>query len=73
MQSIIQTYAKRSDQIEAFYAKCLDKAMGRIRQTYEEEECTYMTLRLGEIAGFSPLTLCTISSRSCAWGLRELE
>jgi hypothetical protein len=51
MQSIIRTHAKRSDQIEAFYTECLDKAMGRIRRAYEEEECTYMTLRLGEIAG----------------------
>jgi hypothetical protein len=51
MQSIIQTHAKRSDQIEAFYTECLDKAMGRIKRAYKEEQCTQMTLKLGEIAG----------------------
>jgi hypothetical protein len=51
MQSIIQTHAKRSDQIEAFYTECLDKAMGRIKRAYEEQQCTQMTLKLGEIAG----------------------
>jgi hypothetical protein len=55
MQSIIRTHAKRSDQIEAFYTECLNKSMCQIRRTYEEEECTYMTLRLGEIAGLKRL------------------
>jgi hypothetical protein len=51
MQDVINTHVRRSNQIEAFYVECLDKAMGRIRRTYKEEVCTHMTLRLGEIAG----------------------
>jgi hypothetical protein len=51
MQSVIKTHAKRSNQLEEFYTKCLDKAIGRIKRAYEEEQSTHMILRMGEIAG----------------------
>jgi hypothetical protein len=51
MQSIIDSQAKRSDQIQAFYNECLDKAVNRIKRTYNEERCTSMILEVGEIAG----------------------
>jgi hypothetical protein len=51
MQSVINTHVRRSNQVEDYYRKCLIKAMGRIKRTYEEEQCTQMTLKLGEIAG----------------------
>jgi hypothetical protein len=51
MQSIIGSQAKRSDQIQAFYNECLDKAVNRIKRIYNEERCTSMVLKVGEIAG----------------------
>jgi hypothetical protein len=51
MQSIIKTHAQRSNQLEEFYAECLDKAIGRIKRAYKEEQSTHMILRVGEIAG----------------------
>jgi hypothetical protein len=37
--------------VEDYYRECLEKSMNRIKRAYEEEHCTHMTLRLGEIAG----------------------
>jgi hypothetical protein len=37
--------------VEDYYRECLNKAIGRIKRAYEEEQCTQMTLKLGEIAG----------------------
>jgi hypothetical protein len=57
MQSIIDSQAKRSNQIEDFYNECLDKAVNRFKRTYNEERCTSMILKVGEIAtlkGFFP-------------------
>jgi hypothetical protein len=51
MQDVINTHVQGSDQVEDYTRECLDKAMGRIKRAYEEEECTQMTLKLGEIAG----------------------
>jgi hypothetical protein len=51
MQSLIDSQAKRSNQIEDFYNECLDKAVNRIKRTYNEERCTSMVLKVGEIAG----------------------
>jgi hypothetical protein len=51
MQSVIKTHAKRSNQLEEFHTKCLDKAIERIKRAYEEEQSTHMILRMGEIAG----------------------
>jgi hypothetical protein len=51
MHSVIKTHAKRSNQLEEFYTECLDKAIGRIKRAYEEEQSTHMILRVGEIAG----------------------
>lgn len=51
MQSVIKTHAKRSNQLEEFYTKCLDKAIRRIKRAHEEEQSTHMILKVGEIAG----------------------
>jgi hypothetical protein len=51
MQSVIETHAKRSNQLEEFYIGCLDKAIGRIKRAYKEEQSTHMILRMVEIAG----------------------
>jgi hypothetical protein len=51
MQSVINTHVRRSNQVEDYYRECLEKAIGRIKRAYEEEQCTQMTLKLGEIAG----------------------
>jgi hypothetical protein len=51
MQSILHTHLKRSNQVEDYYRECLNKSIGRIKRIYEEERCTSMTLKLGEIAG----------------------
>jgi hypothetical protein len=51
MQSVINTHVQKSNRIEELYNQCTDKAMGRIKRTYEEEQCTHMTLRVGEVAG----------------------
>jgi hypothetical protein len=51
MHSIIESQAKRSNQIEDFYNECLDKAVNRIKRTYDEEQGTSMILKVGEIAG----------------------
>jgi hypothetical protein len=51
MQSLIDSQAKRSNQIKDFYNECLDKAVNRIKCTYNEERCTSMVFKVGEIAG----------------------
>jgi hypothetical protein len=51
MQSVTDTHIKRSNLIEEFYKECLEKAMGRIKRSYKEEQCTHMTLKMGEIVG----------------------
>jgi hypothetical protein len=51
MQSIIESQAKRSTQIEEYYNECLDKAVNRIKRTYDEERGTSMILKVGEVAG----------------------
>jgi hypothetical protein len=51
MQSVINTYVRRSNQVEDYYRECLKKAVNRIKRAYEEEQCTQMTLKLGAIAG----------------------
>jgi hypothetical protein len=51
MHSVINTHVRRSNQIEEFYMECLEKPIGRIKRAYEEEQCTSMILKLGEIAG----------------------
>jgi hypothetical protein len=51
MQDVINKHVRRSNQIEEFYMECLEKAIGRIKRAYEEEQCTSMILKLGEIAG----------------------
>jgi hypothetical protein len=43
MQSMINTHVRRSNQVEDFYTDCLEKAIGRIKRAYEEEQCTQMT------------------------------
>jgi hypothetical protein len=55
MQSMINTHVRRSNQVEDFYTECLKKAIGRIKRAYEEEQCTHMTLKLGEIAGLKEI------------------
>jgi hypothetical protein len=50
MQSVINTHVRRSNQVEEFYIECLEKSIGRIKRAYEEEQCTHMTLKLGEVA-----------------------
>jgi hypothetical protein len=63
MQSVIKAHAKRSNQLEEFYSECLDKAIGRIKRAYEEDQSTHMILRVGEIAGlkgFFHHTVCMI-------------
>jgi hypothetical protein len=57
MQSLIDSQAKRSNQIEDFYNECLDKAVNRIKRTYNEERCTSMVLKvdgIAELKGFLP-------------------
>jgi hypothetical protein len=56
MQSLIDSQAKRSNQIEDFYNECLDKAVNRIKRTYNEERCTSMVLKVGKIAGFKGIS-----------------
>jgi hypothetical protein len=51
MQSVINTHVRRSDQIQAFYNECLEKAIGRIKRTFDEEQSTSMILKVGKIAG----------------------
>jgi hypothetical protein len=55
MQSVIKTHVRRSDQIQAFYNDCLKKSIGRIKRTFDEEQCTSMILKLGEIAGLKSI------------------
>lgn len=55
MHSVINTHVQKSNRIEEFYNQCIDKAMGRIKRTYKEEQCTHMTLRVGDIAGLKGL------------------
>jgi hypothetical protein len=76
MQSVIDTHVRRSNQIEEFYMECLEKSIRRIKRAYEEEQCTHMTLKLGEVAGlkdFSPRIQCTTWSKSFALASRELK
>jgi hypothetical protein len=51
MQDVINKHVRRSNQVEDYYRECLDKAIGRIKRTFDEEQSTSMTLKLGEIAG----------------------
>jgi hypothetical protein len=51
MQSIFDSHIKRSTEIQDFHLECLEKDIGRIKRTCEEEQCSHMTLKLGDIAG----------------------